>query len=142
VINDLYVRGKDGERFMFVGKVARKKTVEIDEALQIQKLLIIEHAQNLNKLMGTKAVQFWYTDGNKEVSVASNEVGLTRSGLNVGQIPKIANISSQDVGFMPEVYEPGEPIFTVEKGDDGSCLRAPVSPQIVSEEQAKEQGML
>jgi len=131
LVNDIYVREKDGERFIFIGKIARKAEIHIDQAIQLQKLLIIDHSKKINRLYGEK-LQVWFTEGDKEIKVASNELGLSRTSTKA---PSVEGIEQSQIGFMPEIYEQGEKVFSVSKADDGSCLRAPVSPNIVSQEE-------
>eukprot|EP00640_Fibrocapsa_japonica_P004259 CAMPEP_0113935358 /NCGR_PEP_ID=MMETSP1339-20121228/2518_1 /TAXON_ID=94617 /ORGANISM="Fibrocapsa japonica" /LENGTH=227 /DNA_ID=CAMNT_0000937477 /DNA_START=20 /DNA_END=703 /DNA_ORIENTATION=- /assembly_acc=CAM_ASM_000762 len=127
VLNDVYLRAPDAEKFFFAGKVLRNPSAGIAECLLCQKNLLLDHGRMLTKELLPSNIQFFIAPGNTEVAVAQQEIDLERVELE----EHVAADPSQ-VGFQPETYGPGEPIYYTYKLDDGKCKGPVLKPDIRS----------
>eukprot|EP00612_Vaucheria_litorea_P005871 CAMPEP_0171469230 /NCGR_PEP_ID=MMETSP0945-20130129/11162_1 /TAXON_ID=109269 /ORGANISM="Vaucheria litorea, Strain CCMP2940" /LENGTH=121 /DNA_ID=CAMNT_0011998337 /DNA_START=9 /DNA_END=371 /DNA_ORIENTATION=+ len=79
-IYDLYVNVEGEEIFYFTGKISTLSG-NVAEAIKMQKALATEYIRTIVPTLPFK-LQFFYALGNSEISVAKNEMGLTKASPN------------------------------------------------------------
>lgn len=128
----------DQDVFWYIGKVCHISDVTILDCIYRQYDLILYHAAYLRPLelytrLTSNSLQLWYTNGNSEIEVASNNPNIIFQyvpyiqTLDVTAIGKIRNnVKTSYIGFQGEVYTMNEEGFRTMRKSDGTPANSEV----------------
>lgn len=125
LIHDVYARDPQSDVWWFIGKVARVSDITVEQAVARQWPMIESHAANLRplELFACRGVmELWVAPGDSELMVAYNnpDVTLRRMNRHVEGSDKVKNVM---IGFLGEIYDPGEEGFRTWRLPDGRPAR-------------------
>eukprot|EP00618_Florenciella_parvula_P032255 CAMPEP_0119526318 /NCGR_PEP_ID=MMETSP1344-20130328/40954_1 /TAXON_ID=236787 /ORGANISM="Florenciella parvula, Strain CCMP2471" /LENGTH=353 /DNA_ID=CAMNT_0007565285 /DNA_START=9 /DNA_END=1071 /DNA_ORIENTATION=+ len=153
VTRDVYVKAvlRDetvNEKFWFVGKVAHRAGFSTDQALGMQKRVVLEHAKLLQgELKLAKSLHMWHAPGNTELSVAQYQQTLTpldaAAASSLEESAEAEAMRDGAVGFEPEQYQEEKDGFFVRLKEDGTPRdgkEGGLSPKFVSPQELEMMG--
>lgn len=141
LLHDVYVRAveqdaqvevdEEESQFWFAGKIVAPASCPVPAVLHAQRGLIATHSRNIVPNLPLK-LDLFIAPIDTEIAVAKDDQDLTM-GLAASDPRPAENLDLKDIGYMPELYEPGDKPFYTLKKKDGSCVGPPVDVMISSE---------
>lgn len=107
---------------------------------QWQRDLIVDHVKVLEPKT-RPPVRIFTAPGNSEVEVARNMHDLVWRLGGKGPV-STSNMRSEEVGYMPELYDDDEPYYYVRKLEDGKSPAPPADVMIESMDKMVEAGVI